>query len=52
MGSRIGAIVAIALGALLAGTAAFGVASIVGQSPADVEPVTNPVVTYGTTSET
>jgi hypothetical protein len=47
----LGAIIAIVVGLVLAGTAAFGVTSVVGQSASEAQPVTQPLVQYGITSQ-
>jgi hypothetical protein len=51
MTTRIGAMVSIAVGVLLAATAAFGVASVVGQSASDAQPVSEQLIDYGDVSE-
>lgn len=48
---NVGAIIAVVVGVILAGTAAFGVTSVVGQSASDARPVTQPLVQYGDTSQ-
>ena len=47
MTTRIGSIVSVAVGLVLAATAAFGVANVVGQSASEAQPVNQPLVTYG-----
>jgi hypothetical protein len=49
---NVGAIIAVVVGVILAGTAAFGVTNVVGESASDAQPVTEPLVTYGDTTQT